>query len=71
MVFSFNCFNKMFCKQILETLISVSDQGQQFLHIPTKPTCVLSSFAIIFNRKRVAVALLLLSYGCLVTVDVL
>ena len=33
--------------------------------------CVLSSFAIIFKRKRELVALLLLSYGCLVTVNVL
>ena len=30
--------------------------------------CVLSSFAIILKRKRELVALLLLSYGCLVTV---
>ena len=33
--------------------------------------CVLSSFAIILKRKREVVALLLLSYGCLVTVNVL
>ena len=33
--------------------------------------CVLSSFAIILKRKRELVALLLLSYGCLVTVNVL
>ena len=33
--------------------------------------CVLSSFAIILKRKRVLVALLLLSYGFLVTVYVL
>ena len=33
--------------------------------------CVLSSFAIIWKRKRELVALLLLSYGCLVTVYVL
>ena len=33
--------------------------------------CVLSSFAIIFKRKRELVALLLLSYGCLVAVNVL
>ena len=32
---------------------------------------VLSSFAIIFTRKRDLVALLLLSFGCLVTVIVL
>ena len=32
---------------------------------------VLSSFAIILTRKRELVALLLLSFGCLVTVDVL
>ena len=32
--------------------------------------CVLSSFAIILKRKRGLVALLLLSYGCLVTVNV-
>ena len=30
--------------------------------------CVLSSFAIILKRKRELIALLLLSYGCLVTV---
>ena len=33
--------------------------------------CVLSSFAIILKRKKVLIALLLLSYGCLVTVNVL
>ena len=33
--------------------------------------CVLSSFAIILKRKRDLVALLLLSYGSLVTVNVL
>ena len=33
--------------------------------------CVLSSFAIIFKRKRGLVALLLLSYGFLVAVNVL
>ena len=33
--------------------------------------CVLSSFAIILKRNRELVALLLLSYGCLVTVNVL
>ena len=33
--------------------------------------CVLSSFAIILTRKRELVALLLLSFGCLVTVNVL
>ena len=33
--------------------------------------CVLSSFAIVLKRKRELVALLLLSYGCLVTVNVL
>ena len=33
--------------------------------------CVLSSFAIILKRKRELVALLLFSYGCLVTVNVL
>ena len=33
--------------------------------------CVLSCFAIILKRKRELVALLLLSYGCLVTVNVL
>ena len=33
--------------------------------------CVLSSFAIILKRKRELIALLLLSYGCLVTVNVL
>ena len=33
--------------------------------------CVLSSFAIILKRKRELFALLLLSYGCLVTVNVL
>ena len=32
---------------------------------------VLSSFAIILTRKRGLVALLLLSFGCLVTVNVL
>ena len=33
--------------------------------------CVLSSFVIILTRKRELVALLLLSFGCLVTVIVL
>ena len=33
--------------------------------------CVLSSFAIILARKRELAALLLLSFECLVTVDVL
>ena len=33
--------------------------------------CVLSNFTIILKRKRELVALLLLSYGCLVTVNVL
>ena len=33
--------------------------------------CVLSSFAIILRRERELVALLLLSYGCLVTVNIL
>ena len=33
--------------------------------------CVLSSFAIILKRKRELVALLLLSFMCLVTVNVL
>ena len=33
--------------------------------------CVLFSFAIILKRKRELVALLSLSYGCLVTVNVL
>ena len=33
--------------------------------------CVLSSFAIILTRKRNLVALLLLSFGCLVTVNFL
>ena len=33
--------------------------------------CVLSNFAIILKRKRELVALLLLSYGCLVTAHVL
>ena len=33
--------------------------------------CVLSSLAIILKRKRELVALLLLSYGCLVTLNVL
>ena len=33
--------------------------------------CVLSSFEIILKRKRELFALLLLSYGCLVTVSVL
>ena len=32
--------------------------------------CVISSFAITLKRKRELVALLLLSYGCLVTVNV-
>ena len=31
--------------------------------------CVLSSFAIILKRKRELIALLLMSYGCLVTVN--
>ena len=33
--------------------------------------CVLSRFTIVLKRKRYLVALLLLSYGCLVTVNVL
>ena len=33
--------------------------------------CVLSSFVIIMTKKRKLVALLLLSFGCLVTVNVL
>ena len=33
--------------------------------------CVFSSFAIILKRKRELVALLLLSYGCLPTVNVM
>ena len=33
--------------------------------------CVFYSFVIILKRKRELVALLLLSYGCLVTVNVL
>ena len=33
--------------------------------------CVLSSFAIFLNKKRELVALLLLSYACLVTVSAL
>ena len=33
--------------------------------------CVLSVFVIILKRKRELVALLLLSYGCLITVNVL
>ena len=33
--------------------------------------CVLSSFAIILKRKRKLVALLLLSYRCIVTINVL
>ena len=33
--------------------------------------CVLFIFAIILKRKRELVALLLLSYGCLITVNVL
>ena len=33
--------------------------------------CVLSSFEIMLKRKRELVAMLLLSYGCLVTVTVL
>ena len=33
--------------------------------------CVLSSFAIILKRKRELLALLLLSYGCCVTVNVM
>ena len=33
--------------------------------------CVLSSFAILLKRMRELVALLVLSYGCLVTVNVL
>ena len=33
--------------------------------------CVLSSFAILLTRKRELVALLLLSFVCLVTVNVL
>ena len=33
--------------------------------------CVLSSFAMIFKRKRKLIALLLLSYICIVTVNIL
>ena len=33
--------------------------------------CVLSSFAIILKRKRMLVALLLFSYSCIVTINVL
>ena len=33
--------------------------------------CALSNFAIILKRKRELIALLLLSYGCLVTVNIL
>ena len=33
--------------------------------------CALSTFAIVLMRKRELVALLLLSFGCLVTVNVL
>ena len=33
-------------------------------------SCVLSSFAIILKRKRKLVALLLLSYRCIVTINV-
>ena len=33
--------------------------------------CVLSSFSIILKRKRKLIALLLLSYGCLVAENVL
>ena len=33
--------------------------------------CVLSNFAIILKRKRELVDLFLLSYGCLITVNVL
>ena len=33
--------------------------------------CVYSSFAIILKRKRMLVALLLLSYRCIVTINVL
>ena len=33
--------------------------------------CVISSFAIILTTKRELVVLLLLSFGCLVTVNVL
>ena len=34
-------------------------------------SCVHSSFAIILNRKRKLVALLLLSYRCTITINVL
>ena len=45
-------------------------------HLLTTPgsairLCVLSSFAIILKRKREQVALLLLSYGCIDTVNIL
>ena len=33
--------------------------------------CIHSSFAVVLKRKRKSVALLLLSYGCLVAVNVL
>ena len=45
--------------------------GSVFAFVLFALLCVLSGFAIILKRKRELVALLLLSYGCLVTVSVL
>ena len=45
--------------------------GSVFVFFCCALLCVLSSFAIILKRKRELVALLLLSSGCLVTVNVL
>ena len=41
------------------------------VHLTTPLPCVHSSFAIILKKKRKLVALLLLSYRCIVTVNVL
>ena len=45
--------------------------GALYLSLPWYTLCVFSSFVIILKRKRELVALLLLSYGCLVIVNVL
>ena len=45
--------------------------GSVFVFVWCTLLCVLSSFAIILKGKREMIVLLLLSYGCLVTVNVL
>ena len=46
-------------------------KGSVFVFVFYALLCVLSSFAFILKRKRELVAFLLLSCGCLVTVNVL